>query len=126
MSKLDAAARDERVRLIARLPMETRRKVRNDAALRGDGALADDACRAMEPQQLVQTDELENSGKLYASKHRDEAGRNITTHIGDPMAWMAPFMSGGQVVRVNRNTYAGKASDHLAGAIGPYPAGTKK
>jgi hypothetical protein len=40
MSKLDAAARDERVRLIAKLPMEARRKIRSDARLRGDGEVA--------------------------------------------------------------------------------------
>jgi hypothetical protein len=125
MSKLDAAARQERVQLIAKLPMEARRKIRSDAGLRGDGDLANDAHKAMEPQELVQTDELANSGRLIPKFHRDDAGRKITTYIGDFAAAYGQFMSGGQGVRINRNTYAGKAPDHRPGANGPYPAGTK-
>lgn len=41
-------------------------------------------------------------GKLVAHERENEAGQKITTYYGDPMAWMAPFVATGQVVKINR------------------------
>ena len=42
-------------------------------------------------------------GRLIPQVRRDSAGREITSFTGDPMAWMQHFMSGGNVVRINRS-----------------------
>ena len=41
-------------------------------------------------------------GKLTEVKERDPSGRLITKYFGDPMVWMAPFMSQGHSGRINR------------------------
>ena len=38
----------------------------------------------------------EDAGRLLAITERDASGRLITKFHGDNMAWMAPFMTGGQ------------------------------
>jgi hypothetical protein len=40
-------------------------------------------------------------GELRAIKERDESGRMVTRFVGDPMAWMSQFMTGGQVGFIN-------------------------
>ena len=40
-------------------------------------------------------------GKLSEVQERDQSGRLIRKYFGDPMVWMAPFMSQGQSGRIN-------------------------
>jgi hypothetical protein len=42
------------------------------------------------------------TGRLVAHKSIDSAGRTVTEFSGDPMAWMAPFMTSGRVGHFNR------------------------
>ena len=44
-----------------------------------------------------------NVGRLIEHKSIDSAGRTITEFSGDPMAWMAPFMTSGRVGRFDRS-----------------------
>jgi 8-oxo-dGTP pyrophosphatase MutT (NUDIX family) len=44
-----------------------------------------------------------NVGRLIEHKSIDGAGRTITEFSGDPMAWMAPFMTSGRVGRFDRS-----------------------
>ena len=43
-----------------------------------------------------------DSGRLYQVQHRDVAGRLITRFVGDIGAAFGPFMTGGQVSRIDR------------------------
>jgi 8-oxo-dGTP pyrophosphatase MutT (NUDIX family) len=43
------------------------------------------------------------TGVLIPHVERDSAGRQITRFTGDPLAWMAPHMTGGQVGRIIRS-----------------------
>ena len=45
----------------------------------------------------------ERVGVLVPFEERDRAGRTITRYAGDIGAWMAPFMSGATVGKINRN-----------------------
>ena len=44
----------------------------------------------------------ETAAPLVKVEERDAAGRLVTKFYGDPLAWMAPFMSGAAVCRVAR------------------------
>ena len=46
---------------------------------------------------------LARPGILMPIQKRDAAGRTITTYVGDPLAWMSPYMTHGQNGRINRN-----------------------
>lgn len=72
-------------------------------------SLPDDVFNVME--ERVYADALEAAKKpavgqpmrLRPHTYQDETGHNITEYFGDPMAWMSPFMAGGQRLKVNRN-----------------------
>jgi hypothetical protein len=42
-------------------------------------------------------------GLLMEIVRPDAAGRQIKSYVGDPMAWMAPYMSQGRTGRIRRN-----------------------
>lgn len=44
-----------------------------------------------------------NSGRLFATSYRDDAGRKITEYEGDIGAAFAPFIAGGQVCTINKD-----------------------
>jgi hypothetical protein len=95
-----------RAEMFASLPMETLRKVRSDAAARGDGAMADDVHRAMQLRSTMQTPELENCGQLFEHVEppcRENGYRHIIRQTGDFMAAYGSFMTGGQVAKINRD-----------------------
>jgi hypothetical protein len=56
-----------------------------------------------EARETLRSDSNAKPGVLIPVRHRDESGRMITTFEGDALAWMAPFMSTGQVGYINRN-----------------------
>jgi len=73
-------------------------------------ALPDDVFETVE--ERVYADALEAAKKPVATKpmqlrphtYKDSAtGHNVTEYYGDPLGWMAPFMTGGQVLKINRN-----------------------
>ncbi len=43
-----------------------------------------------------------SNGQLRPHAHRADTGHNVTEYYGDPMAWMAPFMSGGARLRIRQ------------------------
>lgn len=49
---------------------------------------------------------LARPGILMPIEKRDAAGRTITTYVGDPIAWMAPYMTNGQSGKIARNPNA--------------------
>jgi hypothetical protein len=42
------------------------------------------------------------TGALRPHTYQDTTGHTVTEYFGDPMAWMAPFMSAGVKARINR------------------------
>lgn len=80
----------------------TLENLRDRYAGRGDGAKVRDVSAAIAKFGAVQTEALSNSGKLFAHESpRDNAGRVTTSWTGDNLAWMAPFMTGASVGRIN-------------------------
>ncbi|MGH7012555.1 MAG: hypothetical protein ACREEL_00095 [Stellaceae bacterium] len=73
-----------------------------------DVARADDALLAVaEPAIYEAAEAVAHAGTattaaLVKVEEADSTGRKITRYYGDNLAWMAPFMSGGQIVRINR------------------------
>jgi hypothetical protein len=53
--------------------------------------------------EAAKTPALARPGLLMEMVRTDRAGRRITEYVGDPMAWMAPFMSQGASGRIRRN-----------------------
>jgi len=53
-------------------------------------------------QAAARTTAAETTGRLMEHKTIDIAGRPIYEYSGDPLATWAPFMSGGQIARINR------------------------
>ena len=43
------------------------------------------------------------AGRLNSRSYKSETGHNMTEYFGDPLAWMSPFMLGGQRVTINRH-----------------------
>ncbi len=43
------------------------------------------------------------AGRLNSRSYKSEGGHNMTEYFGDPLAWMSPFMLGGQRVTINRH-----------------------
>jgi len=118
----------ERAELFAKLPLETLRRVRNEASAAGNLQMADEARRALNLRAQSQNEEIENGGQLFAHHHPpspENGWRASTTFTGDPAVWMAPFISGGQFGTINREAgvVARQAVDLRAGErvqiIGP-------
>ena len=94
-----------RIDLLTRLPIASIEKLRTDALHAGDTDLHVDAAHALNRKSQMQTDELSDCAQLFAHHHPPSpynGWRGSTTFTGDPLAWMAPFMTGGQVGKINR------------------------
>ncbi len=76
--------------------------LRDRYVARGDGARAAQVREAITATGSKQTDELYNSGRIFAvERPRDATGRVIVEHHGDPMAWMQHFCGAGAVGMLN-------------------------
>lgn len=96
----------ERTEILARLPLEALRRARNSACERGDLRMADEALAAMNLRVKSQHDEIADCGQLFEHiepPSPQNGGRFVTSYTGDPIAWMAPYMSAGVVGKINRN-----------------------
>ncbi|HVC45257.1 MAG TPA: hypothetical protein VND20_10615 [Candidatus Binataceae bacterium] len=70
---------------------------------RADAALLNVAEREIyQAAERVASSGTDAAAPLVKVEETDGAGRRITHYFGDPLAWMSPFMSGGQVCRVIR------------------------
>lgn len=44
-----------------------------------------------------------NSGRLFPTQYRDDAGRKVTEYEGDIMAAFAPFQGTGMTIKINKD-----------------------
>jgi hypothetical protein len=66
---------------------------------------------AIENYAGAQTERLANCGQLFKQTRQDsETGRTTHTFSGDPAAWMAPFMLGPMICKMETDTFTGKNS----------------
>jgi hypothetical protein len=86
-------------------------RLRDRYESRHDSASAANVREAIARKGATQTEELYNSGHLFARKAApDDTGRRVTTWTGDPFAWMKHFMGTAAIGRFNGELCKGENS----------------
>jgi len=74
------------------------------AGLRADALGAVEAKIYQDAMEAAKTGSAIPRGELRRHTYQDQStGHNVTEYYGDPLGWMAPFMSGGVRLTINRN-----------------------
>ena len=96
---------------LAKLDLPRLESLRDHYNSLGDHQNAAGVVAAITRMGAEQTQELANSGRLIAHRRVDpDNNRVVHTYTGDILVFMAPFMTGGAVCRVDRNICTGENS----------------
>lgn len=105
---------ETKLAILAKLGLVALETLRETYEARHDSQGAADVRAAIDRLGKVQTEELTNSGKLFARRvELDPSGlgtRPALQYVGDPMAWMSHFTSQGATARIDRGLFSGANS----------------